>query len=1494
MTVDLPHNTDYRLQPVSVQLAFTSDINQTVSAEYHFYDVYKTEVAGGSMPVTIQPMVTTNVWVSFVPPAWGWYHIECFVKNGTNVLAGGAAHVGLTPRFPQMWTLCQQQSTVDYFEGWGDGAKDGYCGLGFMRVNTSQGTNFIEECLATTAAHGEILMVQFVDTNWTVNAKVADVVNHFKGRVKYWEVINEPNNNMSVNTYTAILAQVSATVKSIDPAAQVVGPCVCTIDLGWLQQFFIQGGGQYVDIISVHDYEGHQSIDPGHWTWKMGMLYGLMRMYGQEQKPVWQTERAIGDVFANNFQAGCQAVRETLHRDILSTLGVPNERNHLYYMNFTGYDSVPTYIWSDSGPHATALALRTREAMIRGRNYAEELDFGPTGNKMFMGLRYSGTDGDTIILRQLGGQQDPNLVLGVNGGGSVMMMDSFGNAQCLPIQSGNKIALTVPPLPVYLRLTPGQTIVPPRLDYGANYAQISTNISYSSTNNSGNFYALTNGIFENTHNSSPWGPYWSGDLAIAPQTLDISFSSPQTVNRTIVYSVRADDQYCTLLNFDLQYYSNSTWTTLQSVTTPCPASDPVVSRNATASTWYKDQNFSLVQFPQVITSRLRIRANHATIGFEPDAVSQTSAGFTPGPTNLNLREIEIYNYTNDVKFQRCDVETPIPLGSVWKYLANGTDQGTGWRTNGFNDSAWSSGTALLGYGLPGDATVVGYGGNANNKYITTYFRKTFVVTNAANYLYAKVGLVKADGAVIYINGVEALRDNMPQGTVTASTLASAVLSGGSEGFLNQYSSNPGSQIYSVSPGSLVNGTNVLAVEVHLGAANGVDMGFDLQLVLQQLEADLGSVPSASMDSFNFTSGTACSVCRDKHLVPFGSTWKYLDDGSNQGTAWQANGFDDSAWKYGPAKLGYGNGDEATLVGCGHGPFNKNFTTYFRKQFIVTCLTNHPDMRVQLLRNDGGIVYLNGHIILWSDMGPGPTNYPVLPGAFTNWVWCNPGQGPSTCTTPASNMLTGADAAYLDELPVNTNFLVLGTNVLAVEIHKFSIDQWNSTMGFDLSLADLELAPNPDSGIANSPPTVDITSPIPGTSFSSLINITISATAADSDGTITRVDFYNGATKLGDSGANLAGPYTFVWSNVMAGSYSLTAKAVDNDSATTTSAAVGITVNAPTGGVSTTQFYDYNNTGYTIYATNNLLINSVLTVSNAGQFVTGDPTMGTNDISVLTNGTCGVANPNGDCPKQAVCVVTPSGLATGLLTFAFNTSAYPAGYSVNSIVTYAGWQDNGRSAQNYTVAYSTVGAPNVFNNIATVSYSPPATTPSCDRVTIINTSGTLATNVAAVRFSFGNQENGYAAYKELMVFGSAMNSSLNLSGNIPSSAWMQQYYPGTATNNYASLAASVASNGMTVWQDYLAGINPTNPKSCFSLVITNAAGHIVVSVPSVQTNSCYSGVTRYYSIEQCTNMLIGGSWQAIPGYTGLQASGGIIACTNAANSVMFYRAEATLQ
>ena len=71
------------------------------------------------------------------------------------------------------------------------------------------------------------------------------------------------------------------------------------------------------------------------------------------------------------------------------------------------------------------------------------------------------------------------------------------------------------------------------------------------------------------------------------------------------------------------------------------------------------------------------------------------------------------------------------------------------------------------------------------------------------------------------------------------------------------------------------------------------------------------------------------------LVPRGAAWRYLDNGSNQGTAWRGVGFDDASWAPGPAQLGYGDGGEATtVVASAPTPRNKFITTYFRRSFNV--------------------------------------------------------------------------------------------------------------------------------------------------------------------------------------------------------------------------------------------------------------------------------------------------------------------------------------------------------------------------------------------------------------------------------------------------------------------------------------------------------------------------------------------------------------------------------
>ncbi len=97
------------------------------------------------------------------------------------------------------------------------------------------------------------------------------------------------------------------------------------------------------------------------------------------------------------------------------------------------------------------------------------------------------------------------------------------------------------------------------------------------------------------------------------------------------------------------------------------------------------------------------------------------------------------------------------------------------------------------------------------------------------------------------------------------------------------------------------------------------------------------------------------------------------------------------------------------------------------------------------------------------------------------------------------------------------------------------------------------------GTANIAPAVSITSPANNAGFTTGSTVTIAANATDSDGTIAKVEFFQGATKLGEA---LSTPYSFAWASVSVGSYTLTAKATDNAGAITVSAGIPIVVSDP--------------------------------------------------------------------------------------------------------------------------------------------------------------------------------------------------------------------------------------------------------------------------------------------------------------------------------------------
>ncbi|MBL9126096.1 MAG: hypothetical protein JNL97_00545, partial [Verrucomicrobiales bacterium] len=167
----------------------------------------------------------------------------------------------------------------------------------------------------------------------------------------------------------------------------------------------------------------------------------------------------------------------------------------------------------------------------------------------------------------------------------------------------------------------------------------------------------------------------------------------------------------------------------------------------------------------------------------------------------------------------------VKAGSSWRYSNDGTDFGTKWRETGFDDSKWSEGPAQLGYGDGDEQTVTRKGDGPVPP--TAYFRHAFPVPADLSVARLRIRLLRDDGAVVYLNGKELVRDNMPRGDVAYATLAS-----------DSTDDENAFRTFVVEGGALVAGDNLLAVEVHQASLTSSDLGFDLELT---------AIPGASRD-----------------------------------------------------------------------------------------------------------------------------------------------------------------------------------------------------------------------------------------------------------------------------------------------------------------------------------------------------------------------------------------------------------------------------------------------------------------------------------------------------------------------------------------------------------------------------------------------------------------------------------------------------------------------
>jgi hypothetical protein len=168
-------------------------------------------------------------------------------------------------------------------------------------------------------------------------------------------------------------------------------------------------------------------------------------------------------------------------------------------------------------------------------------------------------------------------------------------------------------------------------------------------------------------------------------------------------------------------------------------------------------------------------------------------------------------------------EVLIPVGAAWRYLDDGSDEGVAWQTLGFDDSSWLLGNAELGYGEGDEVTEINGKNDSDETIATSYFRHSFTVSNPDLFDSLDIKILRDDGAIVYLNGVEEFRSNIDPGLIAYDDFTVNITQGGDEELFFEKS---------ISASKLRQGVNVIAVEVHQASATSSDVSFDFELIAQ--------------------------------------------------------------------------------------------------------------------------------------------------------------------------------------------------------------------------------------------------------------------------------------------------------------------------------------------------------------------------------------------------------------------------------------------------------------------------------------------------------------------------------------------------------------------------------------------------------------------------------------------------------------------------------------
>lgn len=339
---------------------------------------------------------------------------------------------------------------------------------------------------------------------------------------------------------------------------------------------------------------------------------------------------------------------------------------------------------------------------------------------------------------------------------------------------------------------------------------------------------------------------------------------------------------------------------------------------------------------------------------------------------------------------------PITSGNLWKYNDTGLDLGTEWITNDYDDSSWAFGNAIFGYGDNVESTTLNYGGNSSDKYPTYYFRHIFNIEDASEYGNLVFNVMRDDGVVVYVNGTEAFRMNMPEGAINYNTYALNAVDG----------DNESAWFEAITENLLQDGENVIAVELHQVNATSSDTRFDMRVEALNPPLEVENYP----------------IAKDRQ-------WYYLDQGiSLDAEDWTLSSYNVLNWGQGYAPFGYGD-PVNTTISYGDNSGDKHITSYYVKDININLDEVADMVEFGLRRDDGAIVYINGEEVIRDNMLDGEVNF----------------------DTTAHLTVDGINENIYQIYRLPKSVFTEGLNRIAVEVHQIALT--SSDTRFDMYIKD---------------------------------------------------------------------------------------------------------------------------------------------------------------------------------------------------------------------------------------------------------------------------------------------------------------------------------------------------------------------------------------------------------------------------------------------------------